>query len=68
MRNKRTEGNIEANAQLVQNYIPEIVPFMLENNHNKNRERILPNKSKANTTFENRKVSENVGKYYYKLL
>ena len=69
MRNKKTK-EYKGNSQLLQNYIPQILPFMHESslNHNKSSNRIMPNKTKNNVTFENEKeASSNVGKYYYKL-
>ena len=69
MRNKRTQGN-KSNSQLLQNYIPQILPFMDESKitHNKSRNHIMPNKTTNNVTFENgEKDSSNVGKYYYKI-
>ena len=69
MRNKRTQGN-KSNSQLLQNYIPQILPFVDESsiNHNKSSNRIMPNKTTNNVTSESGKEeSSNVGKYYYKI-
>ena len=70
MRNKKTKEN-KSNALLLQNYTPQVLPFMDESsiNHNKSTNRVMPNKTTNNVTFENgEEDSNNVGKYYYKVL
>ena len=68
LRNKRTEEDVKGNSQFLHNHIPEIVPFMLENKRNNSTHHLMPNKSTDNVMHENRKMSESVGKYYYKVL
>ena len=68
LRNKRTEDTKEIKAQLFQNYIPEIVPFTMESKRNNSTKYVMPNKTSDNAMYQNRKISDNVGKYYYKIL
>ena len=67
MRNKRTEVSEKGNAQLFRNYIPDIVPFMQENEPNESSNRIITNKTANNSIYEETKLQETVGKYYYKV-
>ena len=68
LRKRRTEEDTKRNSQLLPNYIPDIVPFMLENKRNNSTNHVMPNKTTDNVMPENRKISETVGKYYYKVL
>ena len=63
----RLEENERNNGQLLQNYIPKIVPFMVEGMRNKNSNSNLPNKTSDNTTYETNKRQTDGGKYYYKV-
>ena len=64
----RTEEDVKGNSQLFQNYIPEMVPFVQENKRNNSTNHVMPNKTIDNVMHDNRKISETVGKYYYKVL